>query len=146
MAGLQKHIRHGIERAKHFELLVRSNDNFQICAKRHLGLTVFSLKSGNSDTEALLKAINHDRRLHCVPANLRGTFVIRFVVTSPQTTDADIERDWEIIETLAKPIIERSTQMQDKASILESMMQLNNNNVNESALSLLLCHSPESPR
>ncbi|XP_076144338.1 histidine decarboxylase [Alosa pseudoharengus] len=44
MKNLQAHIRHGVDMAKLFESLVRSDPNFEIPAKRHLGLVVFCLK------------------------------------------------------------------------------------------------------
>ncbi|GCB81439.1 hypothetical protein scyTo_0023144, partial [Scyliorhinus torazame] len=42
--GLQAHVRHGTEMAKFFESLVRSDCNFEVPAKRHLGLVTFRLK------------------------------------------------------------------------------------------------------
>ncbi len=42
--GLQKHIRENVRLAKFFEELVRTDDRFEIPAKRHLGLVVFRIK------------------------------------------------------------------------------------------------------
>ena len=39
--------------------------------------------------------------MHAVPASLKGKYVIRFTVTSPRTTVADIERDWNLIRDTA---------------------------------------------
>ena len=45
--GLQKHIMKSIELAKIFEDLVTQDNNFELVAKRHLGLVVFRLKVKN---------------------------------------------------------------------------------------------------
>ena len=39
--------------------------------------------------------------MHAVPASLKDKYVIRFTVTSPRTTVEDVERDWNIIQTIA---------------------------------------------
>ena len=44
--------------AKHFELLIREDERFEIPAKRHLGMVVFRLKGQNELTENLLKRLN----------------------------------------------------------------------------------------
>ncbi|EFX79676.1 hypothetical protein DAPPUDRAFT_304481 [Daphnia pulex] len=99
--GLQKHVRHGVRLAKEFENMVKSDGRFEIPAARHLGMVVFRLKGPNDLTEALLKKINTSGKLHCVPAALKGNYVIRFTVTSSHTKLTDIERDWEIIKSIA---------------------------------------------
>jgi histidine decarboxylase len=42
--GLQAHIRKGVELAKLFEELVKTDNRFELQAERHLGLVVFRLK------------------------------------------------------------------------------------------------------
>ncbi|KAJ8249377.1 hypothetical protein GJAV_G00234120 [Gymnothorax javanicus] len=102
---LQEHIRHGIEMAKLFESLVRSDPNFEIPAKRHMGLVVFRLKGGNAQTEALLKALTQSGRLYVIPASIQNKLIIRFTVTSQSTTCEDIQRDWAIIRDTAASVI-----------------------------------------
>ena len=82
LKGLQDHIRRGIKLAIYFENLVRQDCRFEICAPRILGLVVFRLKSGNELTECLLKKLNSQGKIHCVPASLKGTYVIRFTVSN----------------------------------------------------------------
>lgn len=103
--GLQKHIRHGVNLAARFEAMVLSDARFEIPAARHLGMVVFRLKGLNDLTEILLKKINTSGKLHCVPASLKGSYVIRFTVTSSHTTLADIERDWDVIATTATIVL-----------------------------------------
>ncbi|TRY63219.1 hypothetical protein TCAL_11316, partial [Tigriopus californicus] len=105
ISGLQKHIRENVALAKRFEELVKSDDNFEIPAKRHMGLVVFRLKGENELTERLLKELNQSGKLHCVPASLKGKYIIRFTVTSPRTTEEDICRDWAIIQKYAQRLL-----------------------------------------
>ncbi|KAJ8343595.1 hypothetical protein SKAU_G00309240 [Synaphobranchus kaupii] len=102
---LQEHIRHGIEMAKLFESLVRSDPNFEIPAKRHMGLVVFCLKGGNAQTEALLKALTKSGAIYLIPASVHTKLIIRFTVTSQFTTREDILRDWGIIRDTAAAIL-----------------------------------------
>lgn len=82
VSGLQAHVRKGVRLAGAFEELLRTDGRFEMPAKRHLGMVVFRLVGHNELTECLLKRLNSSGKLHCVPASLRGTYVIRFTVTS----------------------------------------------------------------
>lgn len=42
-----------------------------------IGMLVFRIKGENDLTERLLKRLNHRGNLHCVPASLKGKYVIR---------------------------------------------------------------------
>lgn len=44
-------------------------------------MVVFRIKGENDLTERLLKRLNHRGNLHCVPASLKGKYVIRYVHT-----------------------------------------------------------------
>ncbi|KAJ8393096.1 hypothetical protein AAFF_G00067790 [Aldrovandia affinis] len=98
---LQAHIRHGIDMAKLFESLVRRDPHFEIPAKRHLGLVVFCLKGGNSQTEELLKALTRSGALYLIPAAIHAKLILRFSVTSQFTTREDILHDWAVIREAA---------------------------------------------
>lgn len=91
--------------AERFESLVRADNRFEIPAKRHLGLVVFRLVGDNVITETLWKRLNSRGRIHCVPASLKGKYVIRFTVTSPRTTMDDIITDWKEIATVATLVL-----------------------------------------
>ena len=113
--GLQAHIRKGVRLAQKFESLILSDDRFEIPAKRHLGMVVFRLKGEENDsTEKLLKKLNGSGKMHAVPANLKGKYVIRFTVTSPRTTLQDIARDWNLIQGFANEILGGDPQITNK--------------------------------
>ena len=68
-----------VRMAAKFEAFVRSDPRFDIPHTRHLGMVVFRLIGENELTEKLLKKLNSSGKLHCVPASLKGTYVIRWV-------------------------------------------------------------------
>ncbi|XP_062405889.1 histidine decarboxylase [Sardina pilchardus] len=105
MKNLQEHIRHGVDMAKLFESLVRSDPNFEIPAKRHLGLVVFCLKGGNAPTQELLQRLTKSGAMFVIPAAIHNKLIIRFTVTSQFTTPEDILRDWAIIRQTATAIL-----------------------------------------
>ncbi|GCC17316.1 hypothetical protein chiPu_0020530 [Chiloscyllium punctatum] len=102
---LQEHIRHGTKMAKYFETLVRSDSNFEVPAKRHLGLVTFRLKGPNRLTEELLTELNQSGTIYLVPATISKKFIIRFAVTSPFTIRDDILHDWNIIQQNAIKVL-----------------------------------------
>ncbi|KAG1689125.1 Histidine decarboxylase [Nymphon striatum] len=103
--GIQQHIRKGVTMAQKFEEFVNSDKRFEIPAKRHLGMVVFRLKGDNELTEKLLKKLNSGGQIHCVPASLKNRYVIRFTITSQNTTLEDVKRDWTIINTTATEVL-----------------------------------------
>ncbi|KAI8441447.1 hypothetical protein MSG28_015047 [Choristoneura fumiferana] len=90
VSGLQKHIREGVRLAQKFEALVLADQRFEIPQPRNLGMVAFRLKGDNALTERLLKRLNGRGYIHAVPACFKGTYVIRFTVTSQRTTNQDI--------------------------------------------------------
>ncbi|KAA0715325.1 Histidine decarboxylase [Triplophysa tibetana] len=106
LKNLQAHIRHGVEMAKLFESLVRSDTNFQIPAQRHLGLVVFCLRAGNGPTQELLRELTKSGQIFLIPAAIGNKLIIRFTVTSQFTSAQDIERDWRLIQQTAREVLQ----------------------------------------
>uniref|UniRef100_A0A8C5MRN2 Histidine decarboxylase n=1 Tax=Leptobrachium leishanense TaxID=445787 RepID=A0A8C5MRN2_9ANUR len=105
--NLQAHIRHGTEMAKYFESLVKSDQLFEIPAKRHMGLVVFRLKGPNCLTEQVLTDLTKSGKMFLVPATIHDKLIIRFTVTSQFTTREDIYRDWILIQETAINVTNR---------------------------------------
>nr|XP_033341538.1 histidine decarboxylase isoform X1 [Megalopta genalis]XP_033341539.1 histidine decarboxylase isoform X1 [Megalopta genalis] len=146
ITGLQKHIREGVRLAQKFEALVLADTRFEIPAPRHLGLVVFRLRGENTLTEKLLKKMNTRGRVHCVPAALHGKYVIRFTVTSTNTTNEDILRDWAEIRNTANEIIGDTANSPVRARVpLAESSDTREKNENFGS-SLLLANSPMSPK
>jgi len=141
--GLRKHIREGVRMAQKFEAFVNSDPRFEIPASRHLGMVVFRLKGENSLTEKLLKKINSSGKIHCVPAYLKEDYVIRFTVTSTNTTIEDLSRDWNIIRATASEILANTP----AEEITRTRVSLKDTRKNpDFGTSLLLANSPMSPK
>ncbi|XP_019865995.2 histidine decarboxylase isoform X2 [Aethina tumida] len=140
--GLQRHIRQSVYLAERFESLVRVDNRFEIPAKRHLGLVVFRLVGDNVITETLWKRLNSRGRIHCVPASLKGKYVIRFTVTSPRTTMDDIITDWKEIATVATLVLKDLVNEKRQKVPLGDTREKNEN----FGTSLLLSNSPMSPK
>lgn len=66
---------------------------------------VFRLVGDNTITETLWKRLNSRGKIHCVPASLKGKYVIRFTVTSPRTTTDDIVMDWKEIVSVTDQLL-----------------------------------------
>ncbi|XP_023718985.1 histidine decarboxylase [Cryptotermes secundus] len=143
--GLQKHIREGVRLAQKFEALVLADQRFEIPAPRHLGMVVFRLRGENHLTERLLKRLNARGNLHCVPAALKGRYVIRFTVTSQRTTGDDITRDWAEIRAVAAEVLGEEKQPITTARARVPLAEIRERNANFGS-SLLLANSPMSPK
>lgn len=144
--GLQKHIREGVRLAQRFEALVNADHRFEIPAKRYLGMVVFRIKGENEITERLLKRLNHRGNLHCVPASIKGKYVIRFTVTSTRTTLDDILNDWSEIRLVAGFVLDEmkiEIGASDKARVF---LKETKEKSEAFGSSLLLANSPMSPK
>ena len=62
----------------------------------------------NKVNEALMKAINDDRRIHMVPSIIRGVYFLRFAICASRTTSEDVKYAWKVIQEIAKKILEKS--------------------------------------
>ncbi|XP_077450825.1 histidine decarboxylase [Stigmatopora argus] len=117
LKNLQGHIRHGIEMAKLLETLIRSDPNFEVPAKRYLGLVVFCLKGGNALTQELLRRLTRSGAMYLIPADIHTKRIIRFTVTSQYTTADDIRRDWSLISKIASNLV-AETRAPDRSNVL----------------------------
>ncbi|CAF3252264.1 unnamed protein product [Rotaria socialis] len=138
--GLQKHIRSGVRMGSLFESFVTTDARFEVSAERHLGLVTFRLKGENELTEQLLKEINRGGLIHCVPASIKGKYIIRFTVTATSTNVDDIKRDWNIIQESASKILRPL----DGLSLQERRNQMKYLH-DDFRMSLVLSNTPHSP-
>uniref|UniRef100_A0A6Q2YHG7 Aromatic-L-amino-acid decarboxylase n=1 Tax=Esox lucius TaxID=8010 RepID=A0A6Q2YHG7_ESOLU len=101
LKGLQDYIRKHVELAKEFETLVRADPRFEISADVILALVCFRLKGSNEMNEVLLKRINNGKKIHLVPCQLSGQFVLRFAICARTTESRHVREAWRIISQLA---------------------------------------------
>lgn len=91
-------------------------------------------------TEQLLKEINGGGQIHCVPASIKGKYIIRFTVTATSTDAEDIRRDWKIIQQSASRIL-RPLDSLSPNERKDQMKRLND----DFRMSLVLSNTPHSP-
>lgn len=125
-------------------------------------MVVFRLKGENMLTEHLLKRLNKRGNIHCVPASLKGKYVIRFTVTSTRTSIDDIIKDWSEIRNVATDVLEELNVKIDRATLKGtihppniysrkftplnySILEIRHKNESFGS-SLLLSNSPMSPK
>ncbi|CAH1169928.1 unnamed protein product [Phaedon cochleariae] len=143
ISGLQEHIRKGVRLAEKFESLVRGDSRFEMPFKRYLGLIVFRLVGDNVATETLWKRLNARGKIHCVPASLKGKYVIRFTVTSPRTNVDDIVTDWKEISAVTDEVLGDKNAQAARAKVPLGETKEKNENF---GTSLLLSNVPTSPK
>ncbi|XP_072378255.1 histidine decarboxylase [Diabrotica undecimpunctata] len=143
ISGLQEHIRKGVRLAEKFESLLRGDSRFEIPCSRHLGLVVFRLIGDNVITETLWKRLNARGKIHCVPASLKGKYVIRFTVTSPRSTVEDIIVAWKEIVTVADDLLKEKAAISARSKVPLAETRDRNENF---GTSLLLSNIPTSPK
>jgi aromatic-L-amino-acid decarboxylase len=98
-SGLQEYIRSGIALASEFERCVREEPGWEVCAPRNFSVVCFRLTGDDADARnrALLEAVNASGEIfisHCV---LNGRYVLRLAVGQLSTTEADVQRAWEML-------------------------------------------------
>lgn len=59
------------------------------------------MQGENSLSEKLLGVINSSGQQFMVPANVKGKFVIRYAICSPNACDDDINYSWQVISHAA---------------------------------------------
>uniref|UniRef100_A0A672LTU1 Aromatic-L-amino-acid decarboxylase n=1 Tax=Sinocyclocheilus grahami TaxID=75366 RepID=A0A672LTU1_SINGR len=106
LKGLQAYIRKHVGLAKEFETLVRADQRFEISADVVLGLVCFRFKGSNELNETLLKRINRARKIHLVPCQLAGKFVLRFAVCARTTESRHVQEAWSHISHLASELLQ----------------------------------------
>ncbi|XP_061414377.1 histidine decarboxylase-like isoform X1 [Lethenteron reissneri] len=115
--GLQEHVRRTNKLARYFESLVREDPHFEIPAKSNLGLVVFRLQGPNELTKTLLRRLNESQQLFVAPAMAGEKFIIRFVITSQFTTEADVLRDWRLVSQAATDLLQGSAAKDDTSGM-----------------------------
>ncbi|XP_077998806.1 aromatic-L-amino-acid decarboxylase-like [Glandiceps talaboti] len=103
--GIRKYIRNHVKLAKKFEVLVNSDNRFEVLGDVTMGLVCFRLKGKNDLTETLLKKINDSGRLYMVPASLDDKYVIRFAVCAQNACEGDIFYAWNVISAMTDRLL-----------------------------------------
>ena len=99
--GLQERIREAIRLAALFEGWVRDEPGWELAAPRPFSLVCFRRQGSDEENEALLERVNASGELFLSHTRLNGRYVLRLAVGSARTTEADVERAWEVLRRCA---------------------------------------------
>jgi aromatic-L-amino-acid decarboxylase len=99
--GLQERIREAIRLAELFEGWIRAEPGWELAAPRHFSLVCFRREGSDEENEALLERANASGEIFISHTRLGGRYVLRLAVGSARTTEADVERAWEVLRRRA---------------------------------------------
>jgi len=109
VSGLQEYIRNHCRLAKMFESKVLQDSRFRVVNDVQVGLVCFKLIGSNALNRKLLDTINNSGRLHMVPTNMKGEYVIRFALCAENASADDVEAAWDIIQEVATDVLASET-------------------------------------
>lgn len=66
---------------------------------------IIFLKGSDELNQTLLKRINSARKIHLVPCQLAGSFVLRFAVCARSTESHHVQEAWSHISEMASKVL-----------------------------------------
>jgi len=95
--GLQEHIRRGVALAELFESWVLAEPGWEVCAPRNFSLICFRAPGDDERNRALLEYVNASGEIFISHAVLKGRYVLRLAIGQMSTTEADVQRAWDVL-------------------------------------------------
>jgi aromatic-L-amino-acid/L-tryptophan decarboxylase len=102
--GLQARIREAVRLAELFEVWVRQEQGWEVCAPRHFSLVCFRREGSDDENEAIVERVNRSGDLFLSHTRLHDRYVIRLAVGNERTTEADVCRAWSAIRSAAAAV------------------------------------------
>src|SRR4051794_2843739 len=96
-SGLQARVREAIRLAALFEEWVRDEPGWELCAPRPFSVVCFRKDASDEDNRALLERVNASGEIFISHTVLKGRYVLRLAVGHESTTEADVERAWDVL-------------------------------------------------
>jgi aromatic-L-amino-acid decarboxylase len=100
-SGLQARVREAIRLAELFEGWVRDEPGWELCAPRPFSVVCFRRETSDEENQALLERANASGELFISHTVLSGRYVLRLAVGHESTTEADVQRAWDVLRELA---------------------------------------------
>jgi aromatic-L-amino-acid decarboxylase len=102
-SGLQAHVRSGVRLASLFEGWVAAEPGWELCAPRPFSVVCFRVAGPDSDdlNRAVLERVNAGGEIFISHAVLNGRYVLRLAVGQMSTTEASVERAWDVLREAA---------------------------------------------
>merc|ERR1712035_91941 len=120
VSGLQAYIRNHCRLAKMFATMVLTDSRFKVVNNVQVGLVCFKLRGSNAINRKLLDTINDSGRLHMVPTNMKGEYVIRFALCAEKACEADVDAAWSIVQEYADELMPAVDSLSLKTNLKES--------------------------
>jgi aromatic-L-amino-acid decarboxylase len=98
---IQELIRESVRLAELFEAWVRAEPGWEVAAPRHFSLVCFRLDASDETNLALVDAVNASGELFITHTKLGGRVVLRLAIGNARTTEADIQRAWDVFRRCA---------------------------------------------
>jgi aromatic-L-amino-acid/L-tryptophan decarboxylase len=96
--GLQSRIREAIRLAELFEVWVRAEPGWELCAPRRFSVVCFRREGPDELNEAIVDRVNRSGELFLSHTRLNGRYVLRLAVGNERTTEDDVARAWEALK------------------------------------------------
>jgi aromatic-L-amino-acid decarboxylase len=96
-SGLQAMIRENVRLAAVFEEWVRDTPGWTIEAPREFSVVCFRKNASDAENEAILERANATGELFLSHTKLNGRYVLRLAIGSARTTEADVQRAWDVL-------------------------------------------------
>jgi aromatic-L-amino-acid decarboxylase len=96
-AGLQAHIRSGVELAAAFERRLDGEPGWELCAPRRFSVVCFRVAGSDERNRALLERVNASGEMFISHAVLNGRYVLRLAIGQLSTTSDDVQRAWDVL-------------------------------------------------
>ena len=100
-SGLQEHIRSGVQLAAGFERWVAEEPGWELCAPRLFSTVCFRLEGDDERNRAVLERVNASGEIFISHAVLAGRYVLRLAIGNISTTEADVQRAWDVLQRTA---------------------------------------------
>jgi aromatic-L-amino-acid decarboxylase len=96
-SGLQAMIREHVRLAELFEGWVRDEPGWELCAPRPFSVVCFCRDASDEENERLLVAANASGEIFISHTKLDGRYVLRMAIGNARTTEADVQRAWDVL-------------------------------------------------
>jgi aromatic-L-amino-acid decarboxylase len=100
-SGLQARIREAIRLAALFEEWIGAEPGWELCAPRPFSVVCFRRDGSDQENQALLERVNASGEIFISHTVLNGRYVLRLAVGHESTTEADVQRAWDVLRGAA---------------------------------------------
>src|SRR5690606_6567451 len=103
--GLRAHIRTGVELAGYLAEQLTADPRFEVVAPHPFSLVCFRLRAPDEVNQALLERLNASGAVFLTHTRVRGRYVLRMAIGSPQTRRTHVEAAWRAIRDTATELL-----------------------------------------